>query len=85
MHHTMERSTIYKMIELLVKGEERRHSFAIFAEFVFVFVGFHEPCTTLDLWLGWMQHFLWEVNSGPDSVIKSKTRRRIVILKAAPH
>ncbi len=69
-----------------MKKEERMQSFAINAVFVFVFVGFHELCTTLALWLGWMQRFLWDVNSGPDhSVIESKSRGGIVILNAAPH
>ena len=76
VHQTREIATIYKLLELFVKKEEGRQSFAInYAVFVFVFLGFHEPCTTLALWLGWTKHFLWDVNSGPDhSVIKSKTR-----------
>ncbi len=69
-----------------MKKEERRQSFAISAVFVFVFVGFHEPYATLAVWLGWMQCFLWDVNSDPNYlVIKSKMRGGIVILKAAPH
>ena len=69
-----------------MKKEERRKSFAISAVFVFVFVVCHEPCTTMALWLGRMQHFLWDVNSGPDhSVIERKMRGGIVIHKAAPH
>ena len=54
MHQTSEIATNYKMIELLVKREESRESFAIRAVFVCVFMGFHEPCATLALWLGWM-------------------------------
>ena len=54
--------------------------------FVFGYVGLHEPCTTLSLWLGWMQHFLQDMNSAPDhSVIKNKARGRIAILKTASH
>ena len=50
----MEIATINKILELFVKKEERRQSFAISAVFVLVFVGFHEPFSTLALWLGWM-------------------------------
>ena len=86
VHNTREIATINKLLEIFVKKEERRQSFAISAVFVFVFVGFHEPCATLALWLGSMHHFLLDVNSAPDrSVIKSKTRWGIVIYEAAPH
>ena len=72
-HHTREIATINKLLELFVKNEERRQSFAIRAVFVVVVVGFHEPCATLALWLSWMHRFLLE--AGPDhSVIKRKTR-----------
>ena len=54
VHHTREIATINKILELFVKKEERRKSFAISAVFVLVFVGFHESCSTLALWLGWM-------------------------------
>ena len=61
---------------------ERRGHFEMLTVFVLVFVGLLGPCTTLVLWLGWMQSFL----SGPDhSVIKSKTRVWIAILEAAQH
>ena len=65
VHHTSKTARIYKILELFVMGEEWRQSFAISGVFVFVFVGLHEPCTTLALWLGWMHCFL-DVNSGPD-------------------
>ncbi len=85
MHHTREIATINKLLELFVKKEERRQSFAISAVFVFAFMGFHDPCTTLALWLGWMHCFLQDVSSGPDhSVIESKTTGGVVILKDAP-
>ena len=54
--------------------------------FALVFDGLLEPCTTLALWLGWTQHFLWDMNSGPDhSVIESKMRGGIAILDAVPN
>ena len=58
----------------------------ISAVFVFVFVGLLEPSATLALWLGWMQCFLQDMNSGPyHSAISSKMRAGIAILEAVWH